>query len=356
MPYMQYLLIALLGLLSACGGRLPATESQARYEALILSPTERAILVLDLLTHRVRRRLVSGDVPSDLLVGSGGRIFVSHRQEPAISVLQRNDPGTWYRIGKVGAGVTPGRLAWNETWQELLVAGEDQALLSIYTMPGLRRPVLSQTLRLDARNSAPAGLVFSPEQDRLYVAGAILEAFARDDTGYVSLLRQVLGEPDQQRISDMLYAREHLWLADQRQDQLLVVSPETLETVQTIELSQPGYSAIFPARMAVNHTQTKLYLTGSGASVVQVIDLQARKHLQTLSLQAEALRFPAGSPFGIAVSPDDRRVYVTAQSGRNLVILEASPDVSVPETILRTLGTAESEALLPPLGTIRIFE
>lgn len=356
MRHVQYLLIALLGLLSACGGRLPATDIQARYEALVLSPTERAILVLDLLTHRVRRRLVSGDVPSDLLIASGGRVFVSHRQEPAISVLQRNDPGTWYRIGRVGAGVTPGRLAWNETWQELLVAAEEQALLSIYDMPGLRRPVLSQTLRLDARNSAPAGLVLSPEQDRLYVAGTVLEAFTRDDTGYVLLQSKALGEPDQRRISDMLYAREHLWLADQRQDQLLMISPETLETVQTIDLSQSGYSAILPTRMAVNQAQTKLYLTGSGASVVQVIDLQARKHLQTLSLQAESLRFPAGSPFGVAVSADDQRVYVTAQSGRNLVILEASPDVSVPDTILRTLGTAESEALLPPLGTIRIFE
>lgn len=354
MHNLRYLLLVLLVLLSACGRRLPAAETQARYEALVLSPTERAVLVLDLLTHRVRRRLISGDVPSDLVIGSGGRIFVSHRQEPAISVLQRNDPGTWYPVGKVGAGVTPGRLAWNDSHQELLVAAEDQPLLSVYEMPGLRRPLLSQTLRLDPRNTAPAGLVLAPGQDRFYVVGEVLEAFGREDAGYTSLQTRAF-EASERRISDMVYAREQLWLADQRQDQLLVVSPETLEIQQTVDLSQPEYAAILPTRMAVNHAGTKLYLTGSGASVVQVIDLQARKHLQTLSLQDASLRFPAGSPWGVAVSADDRHVYVTAQSGRNLVILEASPDVSVPDTLLRTLGTAESEALLPPLGTIRIF-
>jgi len=347
------LLICFIMLLSACGRRLPAGQSTAQFEAVILSPTQNALLVFDLLTHRVSAQIPSGGVPRDLVLGAGGLVFVSHAQEPSVMVFQRNDPGVWYRIGKIGMAVPPGRLAWGNHFNELLVMADELPLLAIYSMSGLRRPFLEQMVRLSAEMAQPQALVLSPGGETAYVVGQVLQSLNRSNGRFEP--GKTLELPANSQISEMILHGQHLFLTERNRDQILVADVSRWEWLQAVDLGADLADPVLPGQMAVNQAGTKLYVVGAGASVLQVLDLQQQSLLQTLVLNHPDLDYPAAAPAGVAVTANDRNIYVTAQSGRNLVILEGSPDVSEPERIVNTLGTAASEALLPPLGAIRIF-
>lgn len=340
-------------LLPGCGRRLPADQSTASYQAIILSPTRNSIYVFDLLTNRVSYRLASGMTPQDLVLGQGGLIFVSHAQENSFSVFQRNDPWTWYSIGKVGTTDQAGRLVYSNTFEELYLASANAPRLSVYRMNGLRRPLLQQTLRLDAELEKPTALALSTDGQSLYVAGKTLQSLSRAN-GKLSLAK-TLELPENADISDMLVSGTNLILADRNADQILVVDLASFKQTSSFKLGEGLDNPVMPARMAMNHAGSKIYLTGSGASVVQVLDAKNPKLLQTLRLDSAEIKHPAGSPLGVDILGNDSEVYVTAQSGRNLAIIESNPSLEQQDKIKRTLGTAVSEALLPPLGAIKIF-
>lgn len=353
--HLKTLAALFLGLsLTACGQRLEPGQSKASYQAVILSPTQDAMLVFDLLTNRVRYRIPSGATPGDMVLGDGGLIFIAHSQEPSFMVFQRADPFNWFRIGKVGTLGTPTRLLYNPHAQELYVTTSGSNLLSVYRVQGLRRPLLQQTVRLDNKLGVPQALALSADGQKIFVAGQVLQSLSRSNERLTAGETQEL--PENSQVSDMLLTGEQLFLSDKNLDQLHVLNSNDLKLKQSIELkAEDLQSAILPTRMALNHAGSKLYLTGAGASVVQVIDVANAKLLQTLQLDAEEQPFTAGSPYGLAISNDDQRVYITAQSGRNLVILESSPELGQTDQILRSVGTNASAALLPPLGTIQIF-
>lgn len=347
----RILLLVLALVLFSCGGRLPNGESVAAYQAAILSPSQDAVLIFDLLTHRVSHKLPTGAYPQDLALGNGGQIFVSNAQESSISVFQRQDPRTWYRIGTVGLPALASRLTWSDQHSELYVLAAHRPLLFVFRMPSQQRPVLEQSLRLSEKLGQPTALALSDDGETLYVAGSGLQSLQRQNERWQS--GQELELPEFANISDLVQADQELFLADQAHDQVLTVNLKDWQMGSSIELGTDLDSAVLPTRMALNHAGSKIYLTGMGASVVQILDVAKAELLQTLDLKAE--NPPAAAPLGLAITADDRQVYVTAQSGRNLVILESSPELTEPDRIMRTLGTTASEALLPPLGMIRIF-
>lgn len=336
--------------LAGCGRRVPS-DTGATYQAVLLSPTRNAVYVFDLLTNRIRYRLDSGMVPFDLALGEGGLIFVSHAQENSFTVFLRNDPWTWYSIGKVGTPDQPGRLVYGDAHQELYVASATASRLGVYRMTGQRRPLLQQTLRLDENLGQPAAIGLSGDGNTVYVAGKVLQSLSRADERLSP--GQTLALPERSEISDMSIAGNLIFLADKAQDQILVVDATTFKQTATIPLGAGLASPVLPTRMTLNHAGTKIYLSGAGASVVQVLDAKTPKLLSTLHL--DTAKNPAGSPFGLALSGNDRQLYVTAQSGRNLALIDANPVADQPDSLKRTIGTAVSEALIPPLGDIAIF-
>ncbi|HEY9844378.1 MAG TPA: hypothetical protein V6D23_28165 [Candidatus Obscuribacterales bacterium] len=344
-------LLSLL-LLGACGGRVPANIG-ASTQAVILSPTKNAFYVFDLRTNRVSYQIKTGMQPQDLVLGDGGLVFISHAQESSFSVFQRVDPWIWSKVGKVGTSDQPGRLIYSHPFQELYVAAANAPRLGVYRVSGLRRPVQQQIIRLDAKLTKPTALALSADGSSLYVAGEVLQSLSRANEKLSP--GQTLSLPEHAEISDMLLAGSNLLLVDRGNDQILVVDTGSFKQTATIKLGEGLESPVLPARIALNHAGTKAYLTGSGASVVQVIDVKNLKLLETLKLNHSGLRHPAEAPLGVAVLGNDREVYVTAQSGRNLAIIEASPSLEQSDKINRTLGTTVHEALLPPLGAIEIF-
>lgn len=340
-------------LLASCGGRLPNDASTgASSQAIILSPTRNAMYVFDLLTHRVRSRIDTGMVPSDLALGRG-LVFVSHAQENSFSVFHRADPYTWYNVGKVGTPDQTGRLVYSNVADELYVASAVAPRLGIYRMNGIERPLLDKTIRLDANMGKPTAIALSPDGQQVFVAGSVLQSLTRAN-GTLSL-GQTLTLPENTEIADMVVADNKLLLVDRNQDLLIVVDIASFKQTASIELGKDLSNPVIPARMALNNAGTKAYITGSGASVVQVIDAQNPKLLQTIALDGPDVKFPSDVPFGIDVTNDDSQVYVTAQSGRNLALLDAYPAVEQTDRLNSTFGTAANEAQLPPLGDIQIF-
>lgn len=337
-------------LLCACGGRIPNAEIDAFFQAAVLSPTQDSLLIFDLLNHRVRAQIRTGEVPDQLLLGDGGLVFVGHRQEPSVAVFQRMDSGRYLRIGKIGSFGAPGAMAWNPIHRELYIASGNASLLGVYRVQGLQRPLLTQTLRLNSDLGQPRALAVSPDGQSLYIAGQKLQAFQRSDEKLSA--SSLVDLPERSDIADMVLKDATLFLADRQHDQILVADSQSLELEEPIALTESD-EVILPSRLAANHAGSKLYLTAAGASLVQVIDIQNRSLLNTLRLNDSET--PSAAPNGIAISADDRRIYVSTQMGRNLVILEGSPELSEPDNIVSHIGTAVHEALLPPLGPIRIF-
>lgn len=346
-----FLSLGLLLLLAACSGRVPQTPSGASNQAVILSPTTNSLYVFDLLTHRVSYSIHTGMNPQDLAIGQGGLVFVSHAQESSFSTFQRVDPWTWYSLGKVGTIDQPGRLIYSNSAEELYVAAARTPRLGVYRSKTYQRPLQQQIVRLDEKLESPTALALSSDGQTLYVAGKILQSLTRANEKLSA--GQTLSLPEHSQISDMLVAGNQLFLADRGLDQVLVVDLPSFKQTVSIPLAADLDSPVIPERMALNHAGSKIYLTGSGASVVQVLDVKNQKLIQTLKLAD--VKNPASAPLGVAVLSNDREVYVTARTGRNLAILETSPAVDQQDKISRTLGTEVHEALLPPLGDIGIF-
>jgi len=308
--------------------------------------------------HRVERWIDTGQVPRDLVMGPDGLFFIANQMESSISVFQRNDARTYYRIGKVGTVDHPHRLAYNPVHRELWAASESSPRLAVYRLNGLRQPPLKQyvNLPIGAQTSAFA---LNSEGTKLWVADQaqprLLEVLRDSDSYRVS---EILSLPEGSRISDLKVVGGTLFALDEFQDKLYLINPASSKLETTIELqsSPTEKRPLLAERIAVNHAGSRLYLSASGTASVLVIDVQTKKLIQTLALDGSEVKFPAYAPLGLAVSQDDTRLYVTAQQGRNLALLQISATETGKDKVLSTMGTAVSEALLPPLGVIQMLE
>lgn len=360
----KILLFALLSALAltSCGKRLPAEQTTATTQALILSPTQNRFLIFNTLVHRVEGWVETGQVPRDLVLGPDGLFFIANQMESAISVFQRNDRRTLYRVGKVGTVDKPHRLAYSAPFRELWAASETLPRLAVYRVTGLRQPPLKQFVNLP-QGTQISSLALSADGNQLWIADQAsprLIQVQRDGDSY--RVSEWLKLPEGSRISDLLQVGDRLFALDEFLDQMYIINPGSgqgtaqIETTLDLREKAEDKRPLLLERMVANHSASKLYLSASGTSAVLVVDPKAKKLLQTLYLNGPDVKFPAYAPLGVAINRDDTRLYVTAQQGRNLALLETSPDPAVLDKILNTMGTTVSEALLPPLGAIRIIE
>jgi DNA-binding beta-propeller fold protein YncE len=356
----KILLFALLSALAltGCGKRLPVEQTTATTQALILSPTQNRFLIFNTLVHRVEGWVETGQVPRDLVLGPDGLFFIANQMESAISVFQRNDRSTLYRVGKIGTVDKPHRLAYSAPFRELWAASETLPRLAVYRVMGLTQPPLKQFVNLPQATQI-SGLALSADGNQLWIADQAtprLLQVQRDGDSY--RVSEWLKLPEGSRISDLGQVGDRLFALDEFLDQMYIINPATGQLETTLDLREKAEDKrpLLLERMVANHSGSKLYLTASGTSAVLVVDPKAKKLLQTLYLNGPDVKFPAYAPLGVAINRDDTRLYVTAQQGRNLALIETSPDPAVSDKILNTMGTSVSEALLPPLGAIRIIE
>jgi YVTN family beta-propeller protein len=355
---------SLAALLMACGTRLPAGQSTATTQAIILSPTENRFYLFDLIVNRVLYSIRTGQVPHDVVLGPGGSFFIANQMDSSISIFQRADGQTIFKVGTIGAPGRPDRLVYNPTHSELYVTAENQPRVTVYRVASNNRLPLQQTSVLLPEDTELGGIALHSNGNSLYLADQgptpqvhVLsrQGATNAQTSATFTVNQSIVLPDGARPLDALFHNNLLYVTDQFQDRIYVIDTAANTLTQTISLrtATSGDRPILPERMAINKAGTKLYVTASGLSAVLVINLADRSLLNTIFLSEG--RFRSEGALGIAISNDDRQVYVTSQIGRNFSVINASPDIATLDRLDSNVGTTASEGNLVPLGAIQVI-
>ena len=94
------------------------------------------------------------------------------------------------------------------------------------------------------------------------------------------------------------------------------VSSEQAGGVSVLDLTQNKVTAQIatganPAYVRLNKVQTRLYVSNSGSDTVSVLDTAKNTIVQTILVRpAEARGLPSATPLGLALSPDEKTLYV----------------------------------------------
>ena len=120
-----------------------------------------------------------------------------------------------------------------------------------------------------------------------------------------------------------------------RGNDLAYVSSERDREIVVVEIAGASTSvkthirvAGNPNKMVMNRAQTKLYVASDNADVVSVIDLASNAVTITVStvaptsvLSAAQARYKGASPNGLALSPDEKILYVTNRGTNSLAVI-----------------------------------
>jgi YVTN family beta-propeller protein len=80
-----------------------------------------------------------------------------------------------------------------------------------------------------------------------------------------------------------------------------------------------------PTYMAVNHAGTKVYVSNSNSDTVSEVDLATHAVTKTIMVRPGGLRgYPGVTPLGLALSPDDHRLYVAVADLNAVAVIDPS--------------------------------
>lgn len=359
--------------LAGCQGGLGNTPSNNI--SLILSPTTNELYVFNLLNHRVVNTLETGARPEDIAVSSDSRrTLVTNANDGSISVFERLTGTELISRGRVNVqGAQPQGVAFNSIGNRAYITVGDTGSIAILdtTVPS-RLPNLLRTIRIPfsnaptARRPSPAQIAVSPDNNRLFVvdrANGTLLAFNQSQADNFTLA-EFFQPAATARVDfrDVIVDRNgRVYVADSANDQLLVFNGANIQQpVAQVTLRDATNQVITPENIAIAKAANRIYLTGSAANVVTVINnpssLTGNVPLQSVGqnipINGNASR-PATSPVGIDVTSTDQQVYVSnGGGGYNISLLEVAPNGQVVPQ--RNFGTAVSAANAPPLGRMKI--
>lgn len=359
--------------LSACSD-LVAGSSNSNNVSLIVSPTTNELYVFNLLNHRVIDRLETGARPDDLAVSSDSRrILVSNINDGSISVFERLTGTEFIGRGKINVqGTKPQGVAFNNDGRRAYVSIGDTASIAVLdTSIPSRLPNLVRSVRIPFNNASanrpsPSQIAVSQDGNRLFVidqANGALLAFNQTQADNFTVSEVFRPDP-QSRVEfrDVIVDRSNrVYVIDSSNDQLLVFNGGNIQQpVAQVTLKDAQFPVISPENIAINNSGTRLYITGSAANVISVINQPSQLQGNTLIQQAGGnipintdQSRPATSPTGIDITSNDQEIYVTnGGGGFNISLLESTGQQVRP---VRNIGTAASAANAPPLGRMKII-
>lgn len=365
--------LATLALTACTGG--PLGNSPSNNISLIVSPTTNELYVFNLLNHRVVSTLETGARPDDIAVSTDSRrTLVSNINDGSISVYERLTGTELISRGRVNVqGTQPQGVAFNSIGNRAYVTVGDTGSIAILdtTSPN-RLPNLIRSVRIpysnaaNARRPSPAQLAISPDNNRIFVvdkANGTLLAFNQTQADNFALAEFFQPQP-QARVEfrDVAVDRNgRVYLLDSANDQLLVFNGANIQNpVAQVTLRDGQYPVITPENIAISKTLNRLYVTGSAANIISVINNPGQLNGnvaiqavgQNISINGDPRR-PATSPTGIDVTSNDQEIYVSnGGGGFNISLLEVAPTGQVVPS--RNFGTAVSAANAPPLGRMKI--
>lgn len=359
--------------LTACSNQVGNAPSNNI--SLILSPTTNELYVFNLLNHRVVDTLETGARPDDIAVSTDSRrTLVTNLNDGSISVFERLTGTELIGRGRVNVqGTQPQGVAFNSIGNRAYVSVGDTGSIAILdTSSPSRLPSLIRSVRIPysnntaARRPSPAQIAVSPDNNRLFVVdrgNGTLLAFNQTQADNYTLAEFFQPAP-QARVEfrDVMVDRNgRVYLLDSANDQLLVFNGANIQQpVAQVTLRDGQNAVITPENLAMSKSLTRMYITGSAANVISVINnpaqltgnVQIQQVGQNVTINGDPRR-PATSPTGIDVTSNDQEIYVSnGGGGFNLSLLEVSPNGQVLPS--RNFGTAVSAANAPPLGRMKI--
>ncbi|HEY9840316.1 MAG: hypothetical protein ACAI44_06930 [Candidatus Sericytochromatia bacterium] len=342
--------------------------------SLILSPTTNELYVFNLLNHRVSDTLETGARPDDIAVSTDSRrTLVTNLNDGSISAFERLTGTELISRGRVSVqGSQVQGVAFNSIGNRAYATVGDTASISILdTTSPSRLPSLIRTVRIpfntnSTRRPSPAQIAVSPDNARLFVVdkgNGTLLAFNQTQTDNFALAE--FFQPNVQgrvEFKDVTVDRNgRVYLLDGANDQLLVFNGANIQQpVAQVTLRDGQFQVITPENIAMSKDLRHLYITGSAANVITVINnpgtLTGNPPLQqvgqNISINGDPRR-PATSPTGIDVTSTDQQIYVSnGGGGFNISLLEVAGNGQVVPS--RNFGTAVSAANAPPLGRMKI--
>ncbi len=114
------------------------------------------------------------------------------------------------------------------------------------------------------------------------------------------------------------------------------ISSERDGKVSSVDVSDPVHPHITkqilcgaqPTALLLNHDQTQLYIANSGSDTVTVVDTKTDRITTTILLRPDgALRLPGATPLGLALSPDQKRLYVTLADMNAVAVVDLAAKI-----------------------------
>lgn len=114
-------------------------------------------------------------------------------------------------------------------------------------------------------------------------------------------------------------------------DRKLYVSSERDGVVSVIDVRDPAHprrmkdirTGAQPMALLLDSRQERLFVANAGSDTVSVLDTTTDRVLRTLSLALEGLpRLPGVTPTGLALSPDEKRLYVSAADQNAVLVVD----------------------------------
>lgn len=365
--------LAALAVLALTACSTGANNVPSNNISLILSPTTNELYVFNLLNHRVSDTLQTGARPDDIAVSQDSRrTLVSNLNDGSISVFERLTGTELISRGKVSVqGTQVQGVAFNSIGNRAYVSVGDTASISILdTTTPSKLPNLIRTVKIPYNNNStirpnPSQLALSPDNNRLFVVdkgNGTLLAFNQSQSDNFALAEFFqAGANSRVEFRDVAVDRNgRVYLLDSANDQLLVFNGANIaQPVAQVTLRDSQFPVITPENIAISKDLRHLYITGSAANVVSVVNnpgtlsgnVQIQQVGQNISINGDLQR-PSTSPIGIDVTSTDQQIYVSnGGGGFNISLLEVSGGQVVPK---RNFGTAVSAANAPPLGRMKI--
>ena len=179
-----------------------------------------------------------------------------------------------------------------------------------------------------ARSSEPnfiAGLAFSADGKTLYAAGN--ETYFHKANGILSggkgrvfSVDLATGVNTQQDTGgfplDVASVNGKLFVASERDNELDVFDGRTRSTISV---------GANPTMMALDHSKTHLYVSNSNSDTVSVIDPATNNVTATIAVAPlEAHTLPGCTPLGLALSADDKTLYVALADMNAVAVIDTS--------------------------------
>jgi DNA-binding beta-propeller fold protein YncE len=340
--------------------------------ALMTAPSKNQLYLFNLQNARVNLQLETGNTPTGVAVSPSGRqVMVTNYNDGTVSTYWREDGDSYTPMGMVGSGTQPMGVTYNPNQQisEAYVAYQgDGRVLVLDTRAVRQRPTILTTINLPGLESRPAPrkIVCSPDGSRIYVTDAandLIYTITRTggSTGSFAVTPSAKfpGQSASIDLHGMVALRNGLvFVANRAQSNLFVFNGANNQIVGEVNLQDRISSlrspVVGPMNISLNPQQTKMYVTGNAASVISEVGIQSNG---TASLLKNISVFngrndTASSPYGVAVTADGGNVYVTNEGGRNISVLNASPDLQFGSELFKNIGTFASASELVPLNEI----